>query len=119
MRTMIAFTIVAVASALGSGTAALAIPLAGGQGTAAHAKQIEQIQYWRGDHCERLRRACTYKEERGEVGEGNCRRYRAECSRRLSYCGQLRQACLYKERRGEIGEGNCRRYRRECGGSLY
>ena len=42
MRTMIAFTIVAVASALGSGTAALAIPLAGGQGTAAHATQIEQ-----------------------------------------------------------------------------
>ena len=119
MRTMIAFTIVAVASALGSGTAALAIPLAGDQGTAAHANQIEQIQYWRGDHCERLRRACAYKEERGEVGEGNCRRYRAECSRRLSYCGQLRQACLYKERRGEIGEGNCRRYRRECGGSLY
>ena len=60
-----------------------------------------------------------HKEERGEVGEGNCRRYRAECSRRVSYCGQLRQACLYKEQRGDIGEGNCRRYRRECGGSLY
>ena len=49
MRTMIAFTIVAVASALGSGTAALAIPLTGGQGTAAHANQIEQnsILEWR------------------------------------------------------------------------
>jgi hypothetical protein len=26
-----------------------------------------------------LRRACVYKEYRGEVGEGNCRRYRYEC----------------------------------------
>ena len=40
---------------------------------------IEQVQYGRGGYCERLRRACIYKEERGEVGEGNCRRYRNEC----------------------------------------
>lgn len=33
-------------------------------------------------YCERLRRACIYKEERGEVGEGNCRRYRHECGGR-------------------------------------
>jgi hypothetical protein len=26
-----------------------------------------------------LRRACEFKNERGEVGEGNCRRYRREC----------------------------------------
>jgi hypothetical protein len=26
-----------------------------------------------------LRNACIYKESRGEVGEGNCRRYREEC----------------------------------------
>jgi hypothetical protein len=30
-------------------------------------------------YCRRLRRACENKEERGEVGEGNCRRYRREC----------------------------------------
>ena len=29
--------------------------------------------------CEELRRACMYKEERGEEGMGNCRRYRETC----------------------------------------
>ncbi len=32
-------------------------------------------------YCARLRRACLYKYERGEAGEGNCRRYRRECER--------------------------------------
>jgi hypothetical protein len=32
-------------------------------------------------YCRRLRRACEYKDERGERGEGNCRRYRRECRR--------------------------------------
>ena len=36
--------------------------------------------YWR--YCERLRRACEFKEERGEVGMGNCRRYKEECGGR-------------------------------------
>lgn len=75
---------------------------------------VEQVQYWREGHCARLRRACIYKEERGEVGEGNCRRYRAECGGRPSYCERLRRACAYKEERGEVGYGNCRRYRIEC-----
>jgi hypothetical protein len=67
--------------------------------------------------CETLRRACENKRELGEVGEGNCRRYREECGRRsASYCDRLRQACLYKGERGEVGEGNCRRYREECRG---
>lgn len=35
-----------------------------------------------GRYCARLRRACVFKEERGEAGEGNCRRYRRECGRR-------------------------------------
>ena len=30
-------------------------------------------------YCRRLRRACQYKDERGERGEGNCRRYRRVC----------------------------------------
>jgi hypothetical protein len=76
---------------------------------------IEQAQYGGGGYCQRLRRACIYKEERGEVGEGNCRRYRQECGGRASYCERLRRACIYKEERGEVGEGNCRRYRNECG----
>jgi hypothetical protein len=74
---------------------------------------VESVQW--GGRCERLRRACVYKEERGEEGEGNCRRYRRECGG-TSYCERLRRACIYKQYRGEEGEGNCRRYRRECGG---
>ena len=112
MRTMIAAILLAT---LGGGSNVLAMPIAGGLGATADGSRIA-IQYWRGDYCERLRRACAYKEQRGEVGEGNCHRYRAECGRRLSYCGQLRRACLYKEERGEAGEGNCRRYRHECRG---
>jgi hypothetical protein len=38
---------------------------------------VEQAQYSR--YCARLRRACEYKHQRGEEGEGNCRRYRREC----------------------------------------
>jgi hypothetical protein len=76
---------------------------------------VQPAQYWRGDRCERLRRACVYKDERGERGEGNCRYYRQECGG-TSYCERLRRACVYKEYRGEVGEGNCRRYRNECGG---
>ena len=77
---------------------------------------VEQVQYWGGNRCERLRRACVNKDERGERGEGNCRRYREECGSAESYCERLRRACFYKEERGERGEGNCRRYRSECGG---
>ena len=32
-------------------------------------------------YCRRLRRQCEFKDERGERGEGNCRRYRRECRR--------------------------------------
>jgi hypothetical protein len=80
------------------------------------ARGVEHVQYWGGGYCERLRRACVYKEQRGEVGEGNCRRYHSECGGRVSYCERLRRACIYREQRGEVGEGNCRRYRSECGG---
>lgn len=92
----------AVAAPVGSDVRA--VPFHQGSG-------VENVQY---NYCERLRRACTYKEERGEVGEGNCRRYRQECGGGRSYCQRLRDACIYKEERGESGEGNCRRYRREC-----
>jgi hypothetical protein len=33
----------------------------------------------RDGECEHLRRACEHKDERGEQGEGNCRRYRESC----------------------------------------
>ncbi len=32
-----------------------------------------------GPDCRELRRACLFKEELGEVGRGNCQRYRALC----------------------------------------
>ena len=35
--------------------------------------------YDEGNTCERLRRACRHKEDRGEEGMGNCRRYREMC----------------------------------------
>ena len=42
--------------------------------------QLDLVQYREESrYCRRLRRACEYKNERGEAGEGNCRRYRREC----------------------------------------
>jgi hypothetical protein len=32
-----------------------------------------------GGDCRELRAACMHKEELGEQGQGNCRRYREEC----------------------------------------
>jgi hypothetical protein len=66
-------------------------------------------------HCSYLRYKCEHKDEIGEWGQGNCRRYKAECGR-VSYCERLRRACRDKYERGEIGMGNCRRYKDECGG---
>jgi hypothetical protein len=85
-------------------------PLSNG---AAFESGVLHVQY--GGHCERLRRACEYKNERGEAGEGNCRRYREECGERAHYCERLRRACEHKYERGDEGQGNCRRYREECG----
>lgn len=33
----------------------------------------------RQQNCEELRRACLHKDELGEEGDGNCRRYRETC----------------------------------------
>ena len=108
----------------GAGALAVGLAFAGAAGGAAAPAglggargfegALQQVQYWDNNYCERLRRRCIYKEERGEVGEGNCRRYREECTGGRSYCQRLRDACIYREERGEVGEGNCRRYRREC-----
>ena len=46
----------------------------------AQERLVEHVQS--GRYCARLRRACEFKNERGEAGEGNCRRYRSECGRR-------------------------------------
>ena len=72
------------------------------------------VQYGGYSHCDRLRYRCRHKEELGEVGEGNCRRYKEECGDQ-NYCRQLRYRCYHKEELGEVGEGNCRRYHQQCG----
>jgi hypothetical protein len=41
--------------------------------------EVERVQYASGS-CAELRRACLYKRELGERGQGNCSRYRAECA---------------------------------------
>jgi hypothetical protein len=116
MQRSIGVMILATALGLVNVSNAMAVPLAAQAGDAASGQRrlVQEAQYWRGGHCERLRRACIHKEERREVGEGNCRRYRAECGGRVSYCERLRRACIYKEERGETGLGNCQRYREEC-----
>jgi hypothetical protein len=113
MRIVVGALTLAFGMALSS-MGAVAAPVGAGGGGGLE-NFVQQAQYW-GGRCERLRRACENKDRRGEVGEGNCRRYRAECGERVSYCDRLRRACENKDRRGEVGEGNCRRYRSECGG---
>ena len=63
--------------------------------------------------CRELRRACEMRDELGERGQGNCRRYREACQRGPS-CAELRARCMFKEELGEQGQGNCRAYRENC-----
>ena len=99
---------------LGLGAAGAAGAPLGADVRGALENPVELVQFGGGRYCEGLRRACENKDRRGETGEGNCRRYRAECGERISYCERLRRACVNKDRRGEAGEGNCRRYRNKC-----
>jgi hypothetical protein len=79
MRSVILGTAIATGMSALAISAASAAPLARdgivGQGL------IEQVQY-ESRYCRRLRRACENKDIRGEVGEGNCRRYRRQCGGR-------------------------------------
>jgi hypothetical protein len=62
-----------------------ATPIGGGQvhDATTQGGGWERVQY--GGYCESLRRACIYKDQLGEAGEGNCRRYRRECGGSGSY----------------------------------
>jgi hypothetical protein len=118
MRTILSAAVLALGVGLAIQPSAAAAPIgAASHGPDAFQSMAERVQYWGGGggYCARLRRACQYKEERGEVGYGHCRRYREECGGGVSYCERLRRACVHKYERGEVGEGNCRRYRSECG----
>jgi hypothetical protein len=111
MRHMILAMLTVLSLAFAGLSAAAAAPISTAAGNAGIGSTITKVQY---GYCARLRFRCEHKYELGEVGEGNCRRYRIEC-RRPSYCERLRQACRYKYERGEVGMGNCRRWRYECG----
>ena len=78
MRSIVLGTMIAGMSVFALSTASAA-PIAR-NGIAAQGV-IEQAQY-ESRYCRRLRRACENKDIRGEVGEGNCRRYRRECGGR-------------------------------------
>jgi len=118
MRRFIFGLLLAIGVGFAGLSSASAAPISGGdvgRGTIVSG-MAQTVQY--SGYCERLKRHCIYKEERGESGQGNCHRYRVECGH-ANYCERLRQACRYKYERGEEGQGNCRRYHRECGGSSY
>ncbi len=72
----------ALAIMLGVGISGLSVATApdGSTGISANFASTAHAQ-WDDRRCRRLRRACEFKRERGETGEGNCRRYRRECGR--------------------------------------
>ena len=115
MRARVRALLLIAGLGLAGGSAAVAAPSGASQDTASLEALVQPVQYWGSSYCERLRRACEYKEYRDEVGEGNCRRYRVRCLGG-NYCERLWRACIHKEELGEVGEGNCRRHRAECGG---
>ena len=75
---MVLGTLIATGMTAFAFSAASAAPLT--RGAPSEGNMIEKAQY-ESRYCRRLRRACEFKDERGERGEGNCRRYRRECGR--------------------------------------
>jgi len=61
--------------------AASAAPLGGGSSRGAASSADSGVVRVQSTYCTELRRACMYKRELGEAGQGNCAKYRAECSR--------------------------------------
>jgi hypothetical protein len=114
MKKFVGGIIVAAAMMALSMGGASAAPFGGSQTQGAPG--VESMVVHVSDYCRELRMACEHKDELGERGQGNCRRYREECGGR-SHCERLRHACLHKHETGREGEGLCRRYRQECRGS--
>jgi hypothetical protein len=71
---VIALSLLAPLALSGTGNAAPRTAITESAGLTQQAQYREESRY-----CRQLRRACEFKEERGESGEGNCRRYRREC----------------------------------------
>ena len=83
--------------------------------------------------CNTLRQACLMKDSLGEQGQGNCKRFRAQCGGGGGgivlgggggintggggfgpRCEKLRRACMFKEQLGLEGLGVCKAFRNEC-----
>ena len=65
--------------AIGVPTAASALEFSVGR-DGIEVGQSRRHGYYRDrDNCRELRAACTHKEQLGEEGQGNCRRYRKLC----------------------------------------
>ena len=67
----------ALIAGLGYVGTASAAPLKGAEPMIGSQSIVDHVQS--SSYCRRLRRACQFKDERGERGEGNCRRYRRIC----------------------------------------
>jgi hypothetical protein len=73
----------ALAIVLGVGISGLAVTTSPDGSTSLSANFASNAHaQWDDRRCRRLRRACEFKRELDQVGEGNCRRYRRECGRR-------------------------------------
>jgi hypothetical protein len=76
---------------------AWAAPLGGATPTTPEVGLVQQAQM--SGYCRRLRHACEFKSERGEAGEGNCRRYRRECGGGWGYRERERPWWGYRDGR--------------------
>jgi len=74
MRSVLFGLLIAAGAGI-AGLPASAAPL--GTAPQSQARLVEQTQGY--GFCRRLRRACEFKHQRGETGEGNCARYRRQC----------------------------------------
>jgi hypothetical protein len=96
------------AGAMFSAAPVAATPIGNGQvhGATTLVGGWERVQY--GGYCESLRRACIYKDQLGETGEGNCRKYRRECGGAGNYGAPQR----YERRQG--GQDRCTYWHHRC-----
>jgi hypothetical protein len=78
----LAGTLIAGGLSLFATSPASAAPPSGPAARGEAAPGVQQVQYGR---CAELRRACLYKRELGETGDGNCARYRSACSGSSGY----------------------------------
>ena len=82
MRSIIHGMVLVAGIGLAGVPAVSASPITGGVRDAAAFEGVVEHAQYESRYCRRLRRACEFKDERGQTGEGNCRRYRQECGRR-------------------------------------